>query len=127
MRLLANGADGAQRIAQSERVARLAPHRNYSSPGEGSPAWSRDICSPAPIWLAALSAATRLATRDGQNQAVTWDCISGRAFYTNAGLDAETIQPLGVRLECGQTLAVWWMPGDTAYSMEVYGRNEPRA
>jgi len=79
---------------------------------------------PLPIWLAALAAARCQANKDGEDHAVRWSCISGRALYTNAGADAELIQPLGVRLQGGQTLAVYWLPGQTAYTMEVYGRNE---
>jgi hypothetical protein len=41
--------------------------------------------------------------------------------YTNAGHEDERIEPLGVRLTGGQTLAVSWMPGETAYTFEVYG------
>jgi hypothetical protein len=79
--------------------------------------------SPAPIWLAALSAASCQATRKGENHEVRWSCAAGRALYTNSGADTETIHPLGVRLEGGETLAVYWMPGETGYTMEVYGRN----
>ncbi len=78
---------------------------------------------PVPIWLAALNAASCQATRQGEDHAISWHCAAGRAVYTNAGADTETIRPLGVSLECGQTLAVYWMPGETGYSMEVYGRN----
>ena len=78
--------------------------------------------SPVPIWLAALSATQCLATRNGEDHAVSWDCISGRAVYTNAGADTETIEPLGVSLRGGQTLAVYWMPGETGYTVEIYGQ-----
>ena len=79
--------------------------------------------SPVPIWLAALAATECLATRNGEDHAVRWDCVSGRAVYTNSGADTETIHPLGVSLEGGQSLAVYWMPGETAYTVEVYGQN----
>jgi len=75
----------------------------------------------APVWLAALSAATCRTTGSGEAQAMRWDCVSGHAVYTNAGADIETIQPLGVSLEGGQTLSVCWAPGDTSYTFEVYG------
>ena len=88
---------------------------------------SLDTSGLVPLWLAALSAAAGLATRTGEGRALSWNCIFGRAFYTNAGVETETIQPLGVRLESGQTLAVWWTPGDTSYSMKVYGGSESRA
>ena len=77
-----------------------------------------------PIWLAALVAARCQVNRDGEDHAVRWSCVSGRALYTNAGADAEWIQPLGVRLQGGQTLAVYWLPGATDYTMEVYGQDE---
>src|SRR5437870_1716869 len=77
-----------------------------------------------PIWFAVLMASSCLATANGENRAIRWDCISGRAVYTNQGGDTEHIEPLGVRLMGGQTLAVYWMPGETAYTVEVYGQNE---
>ncbi|MBZ5582522.1 MAG: hypothetical protein LAQ30_10035 [Acidobacteriia bacterium] len=69
-----------------------------------------------------MSATQCLATRNGEDHAVSWDCISGRAVYTNAGADTETIEPLGVSLRGGQTLAVYWMPGETGYTVEIYGQ-----
>jgi hypothetical protein len=75
---------------------------------------------PVPIWLAALLATSCEAQRNGENHAVRWDCVSGRALYTNAGRDAENIEPLGVSLLGGHTLAVYWMPGETAYTVETY-------
>jgi len=75
---------------------------------------------PLPIWLAALAAARCQVNRNGEDHAVCWSCVSGRALYTNAGADAELIQPLGVRLQGGQTLAVCWLPGETDYTVEVY-------
>lgn len=73
-----------------------------------------------PIWLAALAAARCQVNRNGKHHAVRWSCVSGRALYTNAGADAELIQPLGVHLKGGQTLAVYWLPGETDYTVEVY-------
>ena len=61
---------------------------------------------------------------NGENRVIRWDCVSGRAVYTNHGGDAERIEPLGVSLMGGQTLAVYWMPGETAYTVEVYPQNE---
>lgn len=80
----------------------------------------RPAGDPLPIWLAALAAARCQVNRNGQDHAVCWSCVSGRALYTNAGADAELIEPLGVRLQGGQTLAVYWLPGETDYTMEVY-------
>ena len=76
--------------------------------------------APAPIWLAALIATRCQATGAGAEHAVLWDCIAGRALYTNTGAGAEFIYPLGVRLEGGHTLAVSWLPGETTYTLEVY-------
>ena len=77
-----------------------------------------------PIWLAVLSAAPCEAQRGGENHAVRWNWVSGRALYTNPGRDAEHIEPLGVRLLGGHTIAVYWIPGDTAYTVEVYRQKE---
>ena len=134
MRLTGNQSGGVRRATSaSGGNQRLHSMRSGVSSGFGGFARasggvrSAPMSAPAPIWLAALSAATHRASGDGASQSVRWNCVSDRAFYTNAGVTAEMIDPLGVRLECGQTLAVWWMPGDTSYSMEVYGRQEPRA
>ena len=77
-----------------------------------------------PIWLAALFATSCEVRRNGENHAVRWDWVSGRALYTNAGREAEHIEPLGVRLLGGHTMAVYWMPGETAYTVEVYRQTE---
>jgi hypothetical protein len=79
---------------------------------------------PLPIWFAVLHATSCKAKRNGENHAVRWDWVSGRAVYTNAGRDAEHIEPLGVSLRAGHTLAVYWMPGETAYTVEVYRQAE---
>lgn len=86
--------------------------------------YQRPAGDPLPIWLAALAAARCQVNGNGEDHAVRWSCVSGRALYTNAGANAELIQPLGVRLQGGQTLAVCWLPGQTAYTMEVYGRDD---
>jgi hypothetical protein len=74
-----------------------------------------------PIWLAALFAACCRASDGRAGHAVNWVCTSGRAVYTNAGAHVERIEPLGVNLHRGQTLAVHWISGETAYTIEVYG------
>jgi hypothetical protein len=79
---------------------------------------------PVPIWLAVLFATSCKAQRDGENHVVRWNWVSGRALYTNAGRDAEHIEPLGVSLLGGHTMAVYWIPGDTAYTVEVYRQKE---
>lgn len=80
---------------------------------------SRDRYEPTPIWMAALMASRCLANRRGQDCAVSWSHVSGKALYTNSGADPELIQPLGIYLQGGQTLAVSWIPGDTTYTLEV--------
>jgi hypothetical protein len=63
-----------------------------------------------PIWLAVLAA----------THPFCWDWRSGRAFYTNTGNTAIRIEPLGVQLQRGETIAVCWLRGATAYSVEVF-------
>ena len=109
---------GAQQLDGGVRRSRCA------HAGSGGTAARRGA---APVWLAALSAATCRTTGSGEAQAMRWDCVSGRAVYTNAGADIETIQPLGVRLEGGQTLSVCWAPGDTGYTLEIHGCEGVRA
>ncbi len=77
-----------------------------------------------PIWFAALIASACLAEGNGARHTIRWNCVSGRAVYTNRGREAERIEPLGVRLLGGETLAVYWIPGETSYTLEVYGQNE---
>jgi hypothetical protein len=74
----------------------------------------------APIWFAALVANGCTAIDRAEGRAVNWLHRSGKAFYTNSARDAEHIQPFGVSLRRGETLAVWWQPGETAYTLEVF-------
>ncbi len=74
----------------------------------------------APIWFAALVANGCTAMDRAEGRAVNWRHKSGKALYTNSARDAEHIQPFGVSLRRGETLAVWWQPGETAYTLEVY-------
>ncbi|MBZ5623219.1 MAG: hypothetical protein LAQ69_31535 [Acidobacteriia bacterium] len=74
---------------------------------------------PVPIWLAALLATRCQAIGKDEDHAVRWICVSGRALYTNAGAHTEWIDPLGVSLERGHTVAVYWAPGESAYRVEV--------
>jgi hypothetical protein len=79
---------------------------------------------PTPIWLAALIATRCQAVTNGEDHAVMWNHVSGRALYTNAGPETETIEPLGVSLQQGHTVAVSWIPGETAYTVEIYRQYE---
>ena len=81
---------------------------------------ARDTREPAPIWFAALVANGCTAMGCAEGRAVSWRHKSGKALYTNSARDAEHIQPFGVSLRRGETLAVWWQPGETAYTLEVY-------
>jgi len=80
--------------------------------------------TPIPIWFAALMAIHCQARANGEERAVRWNCISGRAVYTNRGADVEFIEPLGVRLQGGHSVAVSWIPGETAYTVEVFRQFE---
>ena len=73
-----------------------------------------------PIWMAALLATRCLAVGHGRERAIRWECVAGRAVYTNTAGDCELIEPLGVTLQAGDTLAVDWAPGETAYTVETY-------
>jgi hypothetical protein len=75
---------------------------------------------PLPIWMAALIASRCQAITQGSDRVVNWRCVSGRALYTNGDSEVETIQPFGVPLRRGETVAVSWLPGDTAYTVELY-------
>lgn len=77
----------------------------------------------APIWMAALLASSCQVVAESEERSLRWDCVSGRALYTNRSQETEFIQPLGVRLEGGDTLAVWWQPGETAYTWEIFNQS----
>jgi len=79
---------------------------------------------PAPVWLAALVAAGCQARSFGLNHKIDWHAVSGRAIYTNFGRHPESIEPLGVSLPAGDTVAVHWAPGETEYTIEVYSDEE---
>ena len=79
---------------------------------------------PAPVWLAALVAARCRAQSQATYHEIRWRAVRGRAVYTNFGPCTERIEPLGVDLPAGDTVAVWWEHGDTAYATEVYSDSE---
>jgi hypothetical protein len=101
---------------RNERAASAERHQAASNPGTGHTCGNHE---PLPIWLAVLLATSCEAQSSSRNHAIRWNHNSGRATYTNAGGEEERIEPLGVRLSRGQTLAVSWMPGDTTYTLEV--------
>lgn len=73
-----------------------------------------------PIWMAVLAASGCHAATGGREHAIAWEWVAGRAVYANITADTEVIQPLGVHLPGGHILAVHWLPGETAYSLETY-------
>jgi hypothetical protein len=75
-----------------------------------------------PIWLAVLEATSCQAQSRGKYHAVSWQHVCGRATYTNLENDEERIEPLGVSVPRGKTVAVSWLPGETEYRVEVYKR-----
>jgi hypothetical protein len=87
---------------------------------------SRTIAGPAkidselPVWLAALVANACEAVHGARGHSIHWICRSGEALYTNSLGTEEWIQPLGVCLREGETLAVSWQPGETEYTLDVY-------
>jgi hypothetical protein len=90
-----------------------------ASRGAGRLSRRVDLGEPIPVWLAALIAASCQAAVNGIQRAIEWYCVSGRAIYTNCGVETEIIQPLGIPLKRGDTLAVYWVPGETEYTFEV--------
>jgi len=120
-------ADKQQRHSQGlngdrsrKRLSLLAAHGKLAGFG-GSP--SPGIQPPEaaiPIWFAALLAAQCQARAQDGDRDVSWNCISGRAVYTNRGVEEETIEPLGVRLQGGHSIAVSWGPGETSYTVEIF-------
>jgi|SRR5713226_8542109 len=77
-----------------------------------------------PIWMAALITSGCQATAAGSDCNVQWRCIDGRAQYTNHASSALMIQPLSIRLESGQTLTAFWMPGETNYTFEIVRQHD---
>jgi hypothetical protein len=69
---------------------------------------------------ALLASSCQASDNQGSDRMVNWRCVSGRAIYTNGHVEVETIQPFGVPLRRGETVAVSWLPGDTAYTLELY-------
>lgn len=72
-----------------------------------------------PIWMAALRASECVAVGNAGVRPVEWRFIAGRAVYTNHGAETEMIHPFGMPVRGGETLAVYWEPGETAYTVEL--------
>jgi hypothetical protein len=121
-----NGTSGADGNDGVETVRAFVSRKRAASAGRLFPL-RPEIQQPRearPIWLAALLAMPCHATSDTEHREVLWSCIAGRAVYTNSSTETEFIQPLGVKLQRGDTLAVFWTPGESAYTVEVYKPNE---
>ena len=103
----------AERRTTARRVVHCRPMASALEPRPAA-------AEPAPIWFAALVAVT---ARVNAESSVRFEYVSGRAIYTNSSHDTQEIDGLGVSLDRGQTLAVYWAPGETAYTMEVYRQN----
>jgi hypothetical protein len=73
-----------------------------------------------PVWMAALLSADCRAVSAGREQAISWEWMSGRAVYSNTSSETELILPLGVRLLNGHTIALYWAPAETTYTVEIY-------
>jgi hypothetical protein len=72
-----------------------------------------------PIWLAALLARGCRAIEGSVARPVDWRWVANRAMYTNDRADVEVIEPFGIPLRCGETIAVTWLSGETAYTIEL--------
>jgi hypothetical protein len=81
---------------------------------------------PQPIWMAVLVSACCQAAGGGRKQAIRWEWVAGRALYVNTSVGPEWIEPLGVNLKSGHTLAVHWAAGETGYSVETYRQRRLR-
>jgi hypothetical protein len=129
--------NGTRRMTDSVdvRLRRPVAVRTRETAGQRTPpAACRPIASAlearpatsgaAPIWFAALAATRCQASGSGEGRSVSFEYVAGRAWYTNTSATAESIDPLGVTLQGGHTLAVYWIPGETAYTLEVFGQNQ---
>ncbi len=105
---------------ENSRIRRALVHGDTVCRPPSKPAGARMISGAAPVWLAALAATRCQAVADGRSHVIRWDWALGRALYTNRSATTEFIRPLGVHLQGGETLAVSWMPGETAYKLEVF-------
>ena len=75
---------------------------------------------PRPIWMSVLEASSCQARSRERKHIVRWEHVSGRATYTNLGSEEEHIEPLGICVPRGKTVAVSWRPGETEYTVEIY-------
>jgi hypothetical protein len=115
----------ASRSAAAAMVNNATAEAVSSLPfGGARPQEKLSYTEPVPLWLAALRAVGCQARSNGLHHEVGWHAVADRAIYTNFGRHPERIEPLGVYLPAGATLAVHWAPGETAYTLEVYWDTE---
>ena len=74
---------------------------------------------PLPIWMAALLASACEARGDGFSSDVEWQCVHGRALYTNSGEETLILYPFGIPVRGGETLVVSWLPNETGYTVKL--------
>ena len=72
-----------------------------------------------PVWMAALIAAECQVIGNGLARKIDWRCRSGRAMYTNLGVETEVIQPFGIAVRSLETVIISWPPGGTGYSVQL--------
>jgi len=109
------------------------PNRSEQRPGGASVVGRPELpvspgaANSVPVWLSALIASSCHAFVNGTCRAIEWSCQAGRAIYTNRGRERELIEPLGIHLDRGDTLAVSWTPGKTEYTFEIQRAADCRA
>ena len=72
-----------------------------------------------PVWMAALLATDCLVQTSGGARKVAWQCVAGRAVYSNSGAETIVLLPFGVRVRGGASVIVSWLPGETGYTIEL--------
>ena len=109
----------APRRARARKLEKAHESFVHHCPSPGRAASLQVHSAPLPIWFAALIASNCSASGEDGAHSIHWICESGRAVYRNIGLHTEWVESLGVRLNCGDTLSVAWIPGDTSYTINV--------
>jgi hypothetical protein len=106
------------RAVVAEKFQTASLHLGVES--RGTQRTERDHPESRPIWLSVLEATSCQARSRASKHAIRWQHVSGRATYTNLGNEEERIEPLGVNVPRGKTVAVSWLPGQTEYTVEIY-------
>jgi hypothetical protein len=123
-------SDGASSGHSGQGTEITSPHPGANQPGRLQKVDGHSRCrthsalsDPVPIWFAVLLASGCYTMVNGCSHSVPWEWLGDRAVYTNTGAYAEVIDPLGVRVESGCTVAVFWPVGETGYSVETYAHS----